>query len=91
MTCTPYQKKKLKTLGEVDNLVTLALAKLNRYAGGTYIGDLRELKDLIGVKLKLEQIQRRVAAGYRWEKARHERPSTGTNTKERSRVQDLGP
>lgn len=91
MTCTPYQKKKLKALGEVEELVTLALAKLNRYAGGVYIGDLRELKDLVGVKLKLEQIQKRVAAGYRWEKLRHERPSPRTNTKERSRVQDLGP
>lgn len=72
MSCNPYTKRKLKALGEVDELVTLALAKLNRYAGGTYIGDLRELKDLVAVKIKLGQIQRRVAAGYRSEKGRHE-------------------
>lgn len=76
MSCKPYTKRKLKALAEVDELVTLAVAKLNRYAGGTYIGDLRELKDLVGVKLKLEQIQRRVAAGYSWESRKHERPST---------------
>lgn len=72
MSCTPYQKKKLKAIGEVSDLVTLALAKLNRYAGGTYVGSIRELKDLVGLKLKLEQVQRRVAAGYRSEKSKHE-------------------
>ena len=80
MSCTPYQKKKLKALGEVDELVTRALAKLNCYAGGTYVGDLQELKDLVGIKLKLEQVQKRVNRGYAWEKTKYERSSTRTNT-----------
>ncbi len=71
----PYKQRKLKALGEVEYHVTLALAKMNRFSG-MYIGDLRDLKDLVGVKLKLEQIQRKVSAGHKWEKARHERSST---------------
>ena len=90
MSCKPYTKRKLKALGEVDELLTLALAKLNRYAGGTYIGDLRELKDLVSVKLKLEQIQRRVARGYSWEKQKHERSSTRTNSKEWPSILSIG-
>ena len=76
MSCIPYKKRKLKALKEVDEHVTLALAKLNRYAGGTYIGSLRELKDLVSIKLKLEQIQERVANGYKWESRKNERSST---------------
>ncbi len=53
----------------------MALGKMNRFSG-MYIGDLRELKDLVGIKLKLEQMQRRVAAGHKWEKRRNERSST---------------
>jgi hypothetical protein len=71
----PYKQRKLKALGEVEYHVTMALAKMNRFSG-VYIGDLRELKDLVGIKLKLEQIQRRVAAGHKWEKKRNERSST---------------
>lgn len=71
----PYKKRKLKALAEVEELVTLALAKMNKF-GGMYIGDLRDLKEIVGIKLKLEQLQRRVAAGHRWEKARNERSST---------------
>lgn len=80
MSSYPHRKRKLKALGEVEHLVTLALAKLNSYAGGTYVGDLRELKDLVGIKLKLEQIQRRVAAGYRWENSKYERSSLRPNS-----------
>lgn len=76
----PYKKRKLKALGEVDELITKALAKLNRYAGGSYIGDLRELKDLVGLKLKLEQIQRRVHAGYLWE-SRENRENVRSSTR----------
>lgn len=71
----PYKQRKLKALGEVEYHVTMALAKMNRF-NGVYIGELRELKDLVGIKLKLEQIQRKVAAGYKWEKRRNERSST---------------
>lgn len=65
MSLPNHTHRKLKALAEVEHHVTLALAKLNSYAGGTYIGDLRELKDITAVKLKLEQIQRCVSAGYR--------------------------
>lgn len=75
----PYQKQRLRALEEVEELVTLALAKMNKFPG-MYVGDLREFRDIIGVKLKLEQLQRRISAGNRWEKARHERSSTRTNT-----------
>ena len=71
----PYKKRKLKALGEVEHHVTMALAKMNKFSG-MYIGDLRELKDLVGIKLKLEQIQRRVSAGHRQEQRRNERSST---------------
>ena len=67
-----FQRKKIKALEEVDTHVTLALAKLNTYAGGAWTGSLRELKDLVGVKLKLEQIQRRVHTGTKWYKRRIE-------------------
>lgn len=67
----PYKQRKLKALKEVDYHVTMALAKMNKFSG-MYIGDLRDLKDLVGVKLKLEQMQRRVAAGHRWEQRRNE-------------------
>lgn len=77
MSYTPYQKKKLQALGEVNHLVTLALAKLNKYSG-SYIGDLIELKSLVGVKIKLEQIQRKIERGYEWETMRYERSSTRT-------------
>lgn len=77
----PYVKRKLKTLHEVEELVTLALAKMNKFPG-MYVGDLRDLKDIISIKLKLELLQRRVAAGKKWEKSRYERSSTGDFTKE---------
>lgn len=73
----PYQKRKLQALAEVEDLVTLALAKMNKFPG-MYIGDLRDLRDIVGIKLKLEQLQRRIVAGNKWEQRRHERPSTRT-------------
>ena len=76
-TMLPYKQKKLKALAEVEYHITMALAKMNKFSG-LYIGDLRDLKDIVGVKLKLEQLQRRVAAGHRWEKSRNERSSTRT-------------
>lgn len=77
----PYQKRKLKALSEVEHHITLALAKMNKFPG-MYIGDLRDLRDIVGIKLKLEQLQRRVTNGHKWEKRRYERPSTRTIAKE---------
>lgn len=74
----PYKQRKLKALQEVEYHITMALAKMNKFSG-LYIGDLRDLKDIVGVKLKLEQLQRRIVAGNRWETKRHERSSTRTN------------
>lgn len=77
----PYQKKRLKALSEVEDLVTLALAKMNKFPS-MYIGDLRDIRDVVRIKLKLEQVQRRIAGGHKWEKQKHERSSTRTITKE---------
>ena len=85
----PYQKRKLKALEEVDHLVTLALAKMNKFPG-MYIGDLRDIRDMVGIKLKLEQVQRRIACGNKWEKMRYERSSTRTPTKEQPRILSIG-
>jgi hypothetical protein len=68
---------KLKTLQEIDDLLAKSLGKLNRIAGGAYIGSLRELKDLVGVKLKIEQIKRRISAGI----LHYERSSTRATKK----------
>ena len=75
---TEYQQKKLKALGEVDSLVTLALAKMNKFSG-MYIGDLRDIRDIVRIKLMLERVQKKIASGNKWEKMRHERPSIRTN------------
>lgn len=72
---TEYQQKKLKALGEVEDLVTLALAKMNKFSG-MYIGDLRDIRDIIRIKLMLERVQKKIASGNKWEKMRNERPST---------------
>jgi len=74
----PYQQKKLKALAEVEYHVTMALAKMNKFSG-MYIGDLRDIRDIVGIKLKLEQVQRKVVAGHKWEKRKHERSSTRTD------------
>lgn len=76
----PYQKRKLKALSEVEDLVTLALAKMNKFSG-MYIGDLRDLRDIVRVKLKLEQLQKRIRGGHRWERQKYERSSTRAITK----------
>jgi hypothetical protein len=71
----PYNKRKLKALAEVDDLVTLALAKMNKFPG-MYIGDLRDIRDIVRIKLILERVQKKIAQGNKWEKMRNERPST---------------
>jgi hypothetical protein len=71
----PYQERKLKALGEVEDLVTLALAKMNKFSG-MYIGDLRDIRDIIRIKLMLERVQKKIASGNKWEKKKHERSST---------------
>ena len=81
----PYNKRKLKALAEVDDLVTLALAKMNKFPG-MYIGDLRDIRDIVRIKLILERVQKKIAQGNKWEKMRNERSSTRINTKEQSRL-----
>lgn len=76
----PYQKRKLQALAEVEYLVTLAVAKMNKFPG-MYIGDLRDFRDIVRIKLKLEQLQRRIGNGNKWEQRRYERPSTRTIAK----------
>jgi hypothetical protein len=71
----PYNQRKLKALAEVETLVTLALAKMNRFPG-MYLGDLRDIRDIVRIKLKLEQVQRKIAGAHRWEKQKYERSST---------------
>lgn len=67
-----YKEKQLKNLKEANELLNLVLGK---FMNVNYIGSLRDFKDLVGVKLKLQQIVRRAEAGYRWEKGRYDRSS----------------
>lgn len=68
-----YREKQLKNLKEANELLDLVLGK---FMNVNYIGSLREFKDLVGIKLKLQQIIKRSEAGYRWEKGRYDRSST---------------
>ena len=77
----PYQKKKLQALAEVEELVTMALAKMNKFPG-MYLGDLRDIRDIVKIKLKLEQVQRRISGGHKWEKRKNERSRIRAITKE---------
>lgn len=85
----PYQKKRLKALGEIEDLVTLALAKMNRYPG-MYLGDLRDVRDIIKIKLKLEQVQRRIVNGRKWSE-RNERSGIRLTAKEPVIIHSIGP
>lgn len=51
---------KAERLIKVNTHLGIALAELNKIAGGSYAGSLRELKELISVKLKLERIYNHV-------------------------------
>lgn len=77
----PYKQRQLRALGEVEELVTLALAKMTKFPG-MYLGDIRDVRDIIRVKLKLEDLQRKIKSGHKIEKNRYERSSTRTNPKE---------
>lgn len=72
-----YKEKQLKNLKEANEHLNLALGK---FMNVNYIGDIREFKNLVGVKLKLEQIIKRSEAGYRWEKGRYERSRSSTRS-----------
>lgn len=67
-----YKEKQLKNLKEANELLDLVLGK---FMNVNYIGDIREFKNLVGIKLKLQQIIKRSKAGYRWEKGRYDRSS----------------
>lgn len=73
-----YTEKRLKNLKEANQLLSLVIGK---FMLANYIGSPREFKELVGIKLKLEQVIRRSEAGYNWEKKRYERSSTGSTTK----------
>jgi len=68
-----YKEKQLKNLKEANELMSIVLGK---FGLANYIGSLREYKELVGIKLKLEHILKRAEAGYNWEKHRHDRPRT---------------
>lgn len=68
-----YKEKQLKNLKEANELLSVVIGK---FTLANYIGSLREFKDLVTIKLKLEQIIRKSEAGYNWEKRRYERSST---------------
>jgi hypothetical protein len=51
---------KVKILNDVNNHLTIALAEFNKIVGGSYAGSLREFKDLVSVKIKLERIAERI-------------------------------
>lgn len=67
-----YKEKQLKNLKEANELLNVVLGK---FMNVNYIGNLREFKELVGIKLKLQQIIKRAEAGYRWEKGRNDRSS----------------
>lgn len=67
-----YKQKQLKNLKEANELLNVVLGK---FMNVNYIGSLREFKELVGIKLKLQQIIKRAEAAYHWEKGRNDRSS----------------
>lgn len=61
---------KLDRLKKCNDHLAIALSELGKIAGGTYVGSLRELKKLIAVKIKLENIIKETERGYRFESRR---------------------
>jgi len=49
-------KTKLHRLIKCNEHLSIALAELGKIAGGSYVGSLSDLKKLIAVKIKLENI-----------------------------------
>lgn len=66
-------KTKIEVLEQVNKDLARALANLNVIAGGGYVGSLRELKQLVKVKLKVENILAKTQAGYNWERKRYDK------------------
>jgi hypothetical protein len=54
---------KLQSLIKCNEHLSIALAELGKIAGGSYVGSLEELKKLIAVKIKLENIIRNTRMG----------------------------
>lgn len=61
---------KLDRLKKCNEHLNIALAELGKIAGGTYVGGLRDLRKLISVKLKLENIIKETERGERLESRR---------------------
>jgi hypothetical protein len=54
---------RIERLENVNNHLSLALANLNTIAGGSYVLSLRDLKELVRLKIKLEQIIKHTVRG----------------------------
>ena len=61
---------RLNSLINCNKHLSIALAELNKVAGGSYVGSLSELKKLISVKIKLENIIKATEHGEFTEKRR---------------------
>lgn len=61
---------KLERLKKCNEHLNIALAELGKIVGDSYVGSLGELKKLISVKLKLENIITGTERGERWESRR---------------------
>ena len=58
---------RLDRLKKCNEHLSIALAELNKIAGGSYVGSLADLKDLISVKIKLETVIKKTERGERLE------------------------
>ncbi len=61
---------RLNSLIKCNEHLSIALAELNKVAGGSYVGSISDLKKLISVKIKLENIIKGTALGEFTEKRR---------------------
>ena len=56
-------KTALQGLIKCNEHLSIALSELGKIAGGSYVGSLGELKKLIAVKIKLENITKAIEKG----------------------------
>lgn len=64
------REEKLRRLEHVAQHLDIAIGEFASITGAAYVGDLREFKRLVQVRLKLETILRRARAGLEWERKR---------------------
>ena len=58
---------RLDRLKKCNVHLSIALAELNKIAGGSYVGSMGDLRELICVKLKLESVIKKAERVERWE------------------------